>query len=118
MQTYTPEKTATYENLVKLEYQQQCGDVMFEKDTPLDIRVIAYYSIPKSASNKKRSSMLSNQIRPTKKVDWDNLGKIICDALNKLAYYDDAQIVDAQVRKLYGEPPRVMVKIQEAMDFQ
>lgn len=31
--------------------------------------------------------------------DWDNLGKLVSDALNKVAYKDDAQIVSGTVRK-------------------
>lgn len=47
--------------------------------------------------------MLSGQLYPTKKPDWDNVGKIICDALNGIAYRDDAQIVFAAVSKSYTE---------------
>ena len=57
--------------------------------------------------------MLEHKIRPTKKPDWDNIGKIICDSLNQIAYRDDAQIVDSQVRKFYSENPRVEVIIKE-----
>lgn len=57
--------------------------------------------------------MLDRKIRPTKKPDWDNIGKIICDSLNGVAYRDDAQIVDSMVRKFYSETPRVVVSIRE-----
>lgn len=57
--------------------------------------------------------MLDHKIRPTKKPDFDNIGKVICDALNKIAYRDDSQIVDAQVRKFYSDRPRVVVTIME-----
>lgn len=114
VQTYTPEKTANYENLVKLEYRRQCGDYRFPDDTPLDMRIMAYYGIPKSASKKKRKEMLEWRIRPLKKSDWDNIGKIIADSLNEIAYKDDVQIVDGQVRKFYSDQPRVVVTIQEA----
>ena len=77
-----------------------------------DVRVIAYYGIPKSASKKKRRLMLEHKLRPTKKPDWDNIGKIICDSLNKIAYHDDSAVVDAQVRKFYSETPRVDVLIK------
>lgn len=80
----------------------------------LDMRIVAYFPIPKSTSKKKRQLMLEGQIRPTKKPDFDNIGKIVCDALNTVAYHDDVQIVDAQVRKFYSEEPRVVVTIQEA----
>ena len=78
----------------------------------LDLRVFAYYAIPKSTSKKKRKLMLDKVIRPTKKPDMDNIIKIIADSLNKIAYHDDAQIVDTMVRKFYSENPRVEISIQ------
>ena len=111
---YTPAKTVNYENLVKLEYERQCHGLAFDQDVPLDMRITAYYSIPQSVSKRKRELMLDRKIRPMKKADWDNIGKIVCDSLNGIAYRDDVQIVDAQVRKFYGETPRVVVTIQEA----
>lgn len=111
-QPYTPAKTANYENLVKLSFMEQCG-VRFPEDAMLDVRIFAYYAIPKSVSKKKRQAMLDRKIRPTKKPDFDNIGKIVCDSLNKVAYKDDSQIVDAMVRKFYDEAPRVVVKISQ-----
>ena len=52
--------------------------------------------------------------RPMKKPDADNVVKIILDSLNKVAYPDDVQVVDCQVRRFYSERPRVIVTIQEA----
>lgn len=108
----TPKDTVNYETLVKMEYTQACGDQMFPDDAMLDMRIKAYYSIPKSASKKRHAAMLSGDIRPTKKPDMDNVIKIIADSLNKIAYRDDTQIVDCQVRKFYSEKPRVEVMIQ------
>ena len=113
--TYTPEETASYENLVRLMYRTQCHGFRFEDGTQLDMRIYAYFPIPKSASKKKRAKMLSGEIRPTKKPDWDNSGKIIADSLNEIAYKDDSQIVDGMVRKFYGETPKVIVVIKEAI---
>ena len=109
---YTPEKTVNYENLVKVMYQQAAKGRMFSDDAMLDVRIIAYYDIPKSTSKKKRRLMLEHKIRPTKKPDFDNIGKIVCDSLNLIAYHDDSAIVDAQVRKFYSENPRVDVTIR------
>lgn len=114
VQTYTPKETADYEKLVKKEYSRQCSDFRFPDGTPLDMRVMAYYKIPKSASKKKRKDMIEHRIRPLKKCDWDNIGKVIADSLNGVAYKDDVQIVDGLVRKFYSETPRVVVTIQEA----
>ncbi len=57
--------------------------------------------------------MISGKIRPTKKPDCDNTVKIICDALNELAYKDDSQIVTTQIAKYYAKVPRTFVKIMK-----
>ncbi len=114
VKTYTPEATASYENLVRLEYRRQCDDYKFEKGIPLDVRITAYYPIPKSTSKKKRAAMTAFLIRPMKKPDTDNVVKVVLDSLNQIAYNDDVQVVDLQVRKFYSENPRVVVLIREA----
>ncbi len=107
----TPKETFNYETLVKMEYQAQCNGYMFSGDAALGMRITAYKPIPKSTSKKRRAMMLDGIIRPTKKPDWDNIGKIVCDALNKIAFCDDTQIIDGGVTKYYSEQPRVVVEI-------
>lgn len=109
----TPKDTVNYETLVRMEYGVAYSDFKFPDDAMLDMRIKAFYSIPKSASKKKRASMLANEIRPTKKPDMDNVVKIIADSLNQVAYRDDTQIVDCQCRKFYSDSPRVEVMIKE-----
>ncbi len=114
VRTYTPEATASYENLIATEYRRQCHDAFFPKGTPVDVRIMAYYGIPASDSKKKRAEKLSHRARPTKKVDVDNLVKCYMDAANGVIFQDDVQVVDLQVRKFYSERPRVVVTIQDA----
>ena len=114
--TYTPEQTTNYENLVKVMYYQHCRNFKFDNDAQLDVRIVAYFPIPKSKSKKMQEAMRTHKVRPIVKCDWDNIGKIICDALNGIAYHDDKQVVDAQVRKFYSDQPRVIVTIQEAQE--
>lgn len=38
---------------------------------------------------------------PTSKPDWDNEGKLVCDALNGIVWRDDAQIADGRVSKRF-----------------
>lgn len=117
MVAYTPSKTATYENLVRQCYRAaQSGNLFGPTGKPLRIEIDAYFSIPKGKTNTMRSLMRENVLRPAKKPDWDNIGKIICDALNGVAYLDDSQIVDAVCRKYYGTFPRVEVRISDAVD--
>ena len=110
---YTPKDTVAYENLVKLEYGYQANGFRFDDGTQLDMRIHAFYGIPKSASKKKRGLMMEGLVRPTKKPDMDNVVKIIADSLNQIAYKDDTQIVDCQCRKFYSDEPRVEVRIIE-----
>lgn len=110
----TPDQTVLYENLVRTEYRRQCGQARFGDDDALDLRVVAYYAIPRSVSKKKRLLMQSGIIRPTKRPDYDNVGKIVSDSLNEVAFKDDAQVVDGLVRKFYSDRPRVVVTIRKA----
>ncbi|MFV0515810.1 MAG: RusA family crossover junction endodeoxyribonuclease [Aminipila sp.] len=105
--THNTEKTVCYENLVKTAYD----GVLHEGN--IEMTVKAYYSIPKQTSKKKREQMAKGEILPTKKPDCDNVLKIIADALNKIAYNDDAQIVRAVVEKYFSDVPRVEVEINE-----
>lgn len=111
---YTPKKTANYETLVKLSYQQQCGDCKpYEKDVPLIATIHAYFPIPKSVSKRKREIMQGGLVPHTKKPDADNLAKAVLDALNGIAYQDDSQIAALRVTKYYSEEPHVDVEIHE-----
>ena len=42
------------------------------------------------------------------------MAKIICDALNGLAYKDDAQVVELQVHKRFSETPEILVTVEGA----
>lgn len=110
---YTPKGTVVYENQVKIEYENQCGSFWFPDNAMLDVRIFAFYGIPKSTSKKKRQMMIEGKIRPVKKPDFDNIAKIICDSLNGIAYHDDAMVVDGMFRKYYSEQPRVEVSIRQ-----
>lgn len=111
---YTPQKTRDYEETVALLYKSAAKGFKFARHVPVDVRIRAYYGVPESDSNRQRSRKLSGSVRPCKKPDADNVAKIVLDALNKLAYFDDAQVVEFQIRKFYSDRPRVEVIVQEA----
>lgn len=113
--TYTPDKTVAYEELIRLRYLDAADGFRFESGKPLRMRVVAIFGIPKSKPKKTQTAMKLNMIWPTKKPDFDNIFKIICDALNGIAYADDAQIVEAQISKIFtaSNVPRVEVEICE-----
>lgn len=108
--SFTPDKTVFYEQLVRAEFVIGGNKKL---DGELVMKVKAFFAIPKSASHKKAALMECGVIRPTKKPDADNILKIVADALNKVAYDDDSQIVSASVEKYYSNQPRVEVEINE-----
>ena len=104
--SYTPDKTVAYEELVRLRFQESPKSRDFQPlQGALRIKIFAGYPIPKSTSKKHRAAMLAGTELPTKKPDWDNIGKIICDALNGVAYEDDKQVTESQMRKRYIDGP-------------
>jgi len=107
---YTPESTRDYEDCVRMAYIA-AGGKLIPYDVPVSVEITAWYAIPKSTSVAIREKMENGDITPRIKPDWDNIGKIICDALNGAAYHDDAQVTQATVRKLYGLTPMVCVQV-------
>ena len=103
---YTPKKTEQAENTIRWACN---GKERFEREVPLSLTITFYRSRPKSAPKRR--------IYPTTRPDWDNYAKLVCDALEKFAYCDDSQIVDAHIYKRYtkeGHAPRVEIEITEA----
>jgi len=108
---YTPERTVNYESRLALAAQMVMnGRPLLEG--PLAVVVEAYMPIAASKPKKWQAAALSGQIRPTKKPDWDNFGKIL-DALNLVVWADDAQIADGRVLKWYSARPRMVVHVRK-----
>lgn len=112
--TYTPEQTKHHEKLIAWAYCSQCGAFRFPDGTTIELRVTAYWPIPARATKSEREAMLSGEKRPTVKPDYDNIAKLVSDALNGIAFDDDRCIVDAMQRKFYLTDPRTVVIIREA----
>ena len=109
---YTPAKTAAYERSVVQAYK--LSYTLEEPLTgPLEMKIDAYMPIPESWPKSKKAAALAEIIQPTVKPDTDNIGKIIADSLNGVAYLDDKQITTLKVRKRYGAWPHVDVQIYE-----
>ena len=111
VRTWTPRKTADYENLIRWEYHRQCKGLRFNDSDMLIMSVAAYFGIPKNASKRKQEAMTAGDIMPLRKPDVDNILKVVADSLNGIAYRDDSQIVSVTVRKRYCTMPRIEVGI-------
>lgn len=108
--TFTPKKTADYEDLVRAKYRAVANDFMFD-DVALGVRITAFYGVPKSVSQRKKEKMLGTRV--TKRPDADNISKACLDALNGVAYRDDSLVAELEVLKLYADRGCVMVEIEE-----
>lgn len=109
---YTPEKTASYENLVKI-YAAEAMQGRELLTGPVEVRMFLFVTPPASWSGKKRINALNGGIFPTSKPDIDNTVKGLADACNEIVWKDDKQIVDLTVCKRYAETARAMVQVTE-----
>ena len=108
---YTPGKTVQYESLVAM-----CAGQAMRASPPMvgpvAIEIEAVHGIPASWSKKRKAAALAGLERPfTSRKDWDNIGKIVCDAINGVVWIDDRQVCDGRVIKRYGETPGVHVRV-------
>ena len=111
---YTPTKTAKYEKQIAKAYTD-AGGKCIPADCYVSVSVSAFFPIPKSYSKKKREDCLERILRPDKKPDMDNILKVVLDALNKVAYEDDKQVVELIGRKYYTESDGYLwISVREA----
>ena len=78
---------------------------------PVEVKITAYFPIPKSWSLKRKQEACAGLIQVIVKPDCDNILKIVCDSMNNVAWEDDRQVVLAQVEKKYAPEPRVEVEL-------
>jgi Holliday junction resolvase RusA-like endonuclease len=108
---YTPAKTRQNESALRFIAQQVMGD-----RPPLmgaiKVAITAVFPIAPSWSKRKQHAALMGELHHTSQPDVDNLIKTL-DALNRVCWHDDAQIVRAEVTKLYGTRPRMVIEIEE-----
>lgn len=127
VKTYTPKETLNYESKVLnafKEAQKKCGFEAFKPNEMVQAYITAYFKIPKTCYRYHKKSntldltkegvlMKQKQLLPIKKPDCDNIAKVVLDALNGVAYYDDSQIVILCVAKAYtDEEERVEVEFE------
>lgn len=110
-QIYTDSKTRSEEGAIRF----MAGEAMKGQPPfagPVVLRLCAYREIPKSFSRPKREAALRGDIAPITKPDFDNYAKLCSDALNKIVWVDDAQVVTAVVHKRYSDQPRLVLDIR------
>ena len=128
---FNPKKNSEYmERIISIlnnipEVANHAG-VIFEKNVPVYITIVAYYKVPDThykyykktkewKYDKEGNDMLAGLIKPTKKPDLDNISKVICDAISHQGgiWHDDSQITSEMLSKHYSDKHRVEVCIEE-----
>ena len=88
-----------------------CADAMGGRaplDCAIELKVIAKYIAPASWSQKRRDATAWKVSKP----DLSNTVKIVEDALNTVAWRDDAQIASLHVWKRYSDRAEIVVEIR------
>lgn len=115
VRTFTPATSARFEERVRLCAQQAGMGIINEG--PVELNVVAYW--PMTGTPLKKGS------RPgrlkTARPDADNVLKAISDALNGIAYKDDAQVARAAIEKRHcsqndAEGARVVVSVGRVVE--
>lgn len=110
---FTPAKQRNYAGVLKL-YCQRAMHGRGPIEGPIELSVVAKYAWPKSWSQKRRNA--PGAVWKTSRPDRSNLEKIIEDALNTVAWQDDAQVVSGHCWKMYADVPSLTVRIVPLTD--
>jgi Holliday junction resolvase RusA-like endonuclease len=112
VQTYTPEKTKTYESEVAMMAKAAMG-ASEALEGALEAFIYVTYAIPASYSKKRSEACLSGLEKHTKKPDLDNVVKSVVDGMDKIVFLNDSQITSIHATKVYGEIAKVEVMVRE-----
>ena len=105
--TYTPQPTLDYEALIAWTYRSVSKG--YVSDKPLQMSVKACFQLPKKTKNSEGDWCMKN-------TDLDNVIKVVCDGLNKVAYLDDKQIVEIRATKKWASKEYIEIEITEVIN--
>lgn len=108
---YDPAKSRKYKDYVRRVAQEYAPQEPLTGQ--LQVEIYVYKPSLKSFSKKKAEQAEQKILRPITKPDVDNYAKGIKDALNKIIWKDDSQVVDLRVQKFYSKNPRVEIRVKE-----
>jgi Holliday junction resolvase RusA-like endonuclease len=103
---FTPAETVSFERMVGIIAMQHFPKPL---EGPVRLEVHAVFAPPASWSNRKRAAILDTP--HAQRPDIDNLVKAISDAINRVAFTDDAQIAEILARKSWGEVEETVVVV-------
>lgn len=115
LRTYTPEKTRSYETLIKESAKQAMGSSE-PLETPVSLYLYIRVPIPKSCTKKRLEAIQNGSEKPIRKPDSSNILKSVEDGMNGVVYKDDSQIVNIHVAKVYSSQAGVDICVKECLE--
>lgn len=79
---------------------------------PVLLRFTAVFETPRSFNRALREAAARGDLMATRKPDKDNIEKLIVDALNGVAFVDDAQVMGGGMKR-YGSPARLEISFEQ-----
>lgn len=106
---FTDKATREYERAIREAYENAPDSPPEPFSGPIDVTIVTSRQLPKSTPKRVLSEP------DTHKPDADNIAKIVLDALNGVAWLDDAQVTSLTVVKLdrTRDPERLSVRITD-----
>ena len=89
---YTPKETVAAERAIGYAYRARAKGQRARMGTEVTVQIRAHKRLPKSARHRPMPFFV--------KPDADNIAKLVCDALNGVAYKDDNQVTRIVVEKV------------------
>ena len=109
---YTPKKTRQAETDFALAAQEHAPE---SGPTAGGVRLVTefFMPIPKSDSQKKQEAKANGEILHLQKPEFDNLIKLVADALKGISWVDDKQIISGAYSVAYSRTPGTRVTVTE-----
>lgn len=111
-QTYTPDKIKEYEKLVRERFLEETQNSRFAEDALLEIYITVLAKMPKGATPEEQARMFNGRANNAKTPDMNKITKIVCEALEGVAYKDTVQITKVSAIKAWSVYPSVWVTIE------
>ena len=105
---YTPKPTRSQTQEIRAAYVRRYDKMQFHKHEPLVLDVLAVMERPPSTPHKR--------LWPVVKPDLTNIVQLVQDALEGLAYPNDAAIVVGEQGQVYGYPARTLIWLRLATE--
>lgn len=111
-QTYTPDKIKEYEKLVRERFLEETQNSRFAEDALLEIYITVLAKMPKGATPEEQARMFNGRANNAKTPDLNKITKIVCEALEGVAYKDTVQITKVSAIKAWSVYPSVWGTIE------